>query len=364
MTESILLTPLSAPSLSLPNRIVMAPLTRGRADEGGYANEMMATYYAQRATAGLIVSEATAISAQGFGWNGAPMISSDAHAQSWQQVTQAVHAAGGRIFMQLWHMGRKSHPDFHKGELPVAPSALMAKDDFAMTPSGKKPLVTPRALDASELPGILDDYRAAARRAIAAGFDGVEIHAANGYLLDEFLRDGSNIRTDMYGGSIENRARFVLDVVDAVIETVGAAKTGIRLSPVNPVGDMHDSDPVALSAHLAQELDARALAYVHLIEARPPHRMADPNGTSVKAAVRQAFKGTLILNGNYDKDSAAAAVAAGEADAVAFGVPFISNPDLPARFAAGAPLNDIDKDTLYTAGAAGYTDYPFMKTAP
>lgn len=342
---------------TLRNRIFMAPMTRGRATPEGVPTELMAEYYGQRASAGLIISEATAISSQGSGWVNAPHVWNDAHAEGWRAVTEAVHDENGRIFLQLWHMGRVSHPHFLGGELPVGPSAIAAVGK-THTPQGHEDYVTPRALAADELPGIVADYAAAARRAIAAGFDGVEIHGANGYLLDQFIRDGSNQREDDYGGSIENRWRFPLEVAAAVAEAVGRERTGIRLSPTSMYNGMSDDDPVASYAHGARKLGELGLVYVHVLEPLPGHMLANEDAPTVHPHIREAFGGAMILNGGYDRATGDAALAAGQVDAIAFGTKFLANPDLPRRLQENAPLNGPDFGTLYTPGAKGYTDYP------
>jgi N-ethylmaleimide reductase len=322
----------------------------------------MAAYYAQRASAGLIVSEATAISPQGVGWHNAPGIFTARQVEAWKPVTDAVHGAGGRIFLQLWHTGRLSHPDFLAGGRPVAPSAVAAAGQ-ARTPAGTKPFVTPRALQADELPGIAEDYARAARRAIHAGFDGVEVHAANGYLLDQFIRDGSNRRRDDFGGSIEGRWRFPLQATQAVIDEIGASRTGVRVSPAASFSGMHDSDPVATFAYGARELSRRGIAYLHVVEG-PGHAYRS-DGPSVHPHIRAAFDHVLILNGGFDAATGQEALASGAADAIAYGVPFIANPDLPTRFRTGAKLNVPEPDAFYTSGSRGYTDYPFLdRTEP
>lgn len=353
-----LFTTFNLGALKLPNRAVMAPLTRGRAEPDGTPNELMAAYYVQRATAGLIVTEATAISPQGFGWAGAPGMYADAHVSGWQKVTKAVHNAGGRIFLQLWHMGRVSHPDFQKGELPVGPSAIAAKGD-AHTHTGHKPYVTPRALSASELPGIARDYAIATQRARAAGFDGVEIHAANGYLLDQFLRDGSNQRSDAYGGSIANRVRFLVEVAEAVAGAWSPDRVGVRLSPTNQFNDMHDSTPHQTFEHAARELNRLDLAYLHVLEGLPGHWSHAP-GERVSPLIRAAFKGAFMANAGYDAETAAQSLDSGAADLIAFGVPFLANPDLLERIRRGAALNPPDMATFYTPGPKGYIDYPTL----
>ncbi len=353
-----LFDPISFGSIECTNRIVMAPLTRGRAEDGAIPGDLMVEYYTQRASAGLIVAEATAISTQGYGWINAPAIYNDEHMKGWKKVTDAVHKAGGKIVLQLWHMGRISHSDFHDGALPVAPSAIPAEGGLRVPSGEKKPLETPRPLEESEIPAIVQDYVTAAKRAMDAGFDGVEIHAANGYLLDEFLRDGTNKRTDSYGGSIENRARFTLEVVKAVTQAIGADKTGIRLSPTNPKNDIEDSAPEALFPYVAAELDKFGLAYLHIMEPLPGHMLADPQGREILPAIRAAFKGPLISNGGYNADTGNKALAAQKADAIAYGMSFIANPDLVKRFETGAALNEPDFETFYADGPKGYTDYP------
>jgi N-ethylmaleimide reductase len=316
----------------------------------------MGDYYAQRATAGLIITEATGISRQGLGWFQAPGIWTEAQVAAWQPIVAGVHAQGGKIFTQLWHMGRASHPDFLDGALPVAPSAIAIQGE-THTPQGKKPYVTPRALETHELAAIVQDYAHAAQQAKRAGFDGVEIHGANGYLLDEFLRDGTNKRTDIYGGSIENRMRLLLEVLEAVVPIWGPGRVGLRISPVGGFNDMSDSDPVALYTALAQKLNAFPLAYLHVLEGLPGTMLAADH-PPVHPAIRAQYKGNLILNGGYDKTSATRALAQNQADAIAFGVPFLANPDLVARMAHDAPLNTPDFEHFYSGGAKGYTDYP------
>lgn len=352
-------SPATFGTLSLSNRIVMAPLTRGRAGPSRVPNDLMVEYYLQRAGAGLIVSEATAISPQGFGWAGAPGIYTDAMEDGWKRVTGAVHQAGGKIVLQLWHMGRLSHPAFLNGETPVAPSALKP-EGHTREAEGKKEYVTPRALEADELPKIVEDYVSAARRAMRAGFDGVEIHAANGYLLDQFIRDGSNKRDDAYGGSIENRLRFPLEVVTAVTGEVGKNVTGIRISPTNPNGGIRDSDPEKTFTAVGHALSPFGLAYVHVMEPPPKSGKAFPKVPYVTPSIREAYKGNLIVNGGYDLKNAKDDIDSGLAQAVAFGIPFLATPDLVARFRSGAALNKPDFQTFYTPGPEGYTDYPAL----
>lgn len=343
--------------LTLPNRFVMAPMTRGRSGSEGIPTSMVAEYYRQRASAGLIISEATSISEQGKGWVGAPGIYTEAQIEGWKLVTAAVHAAGGRIFLQLWHMGRVSHPDFHQsGALPVGPSVIAAAG-HTHTPSGKKDYVTPRALDASELPGIIETYAQGARNAIAAGFDGVEIHAANGYLLDQFLRSGSNQRSDSYGGSIENRARLLLEVTAAISAAVGKEKTGVRVSPTTNYNDMADAHPVALYTYVAEQLSALGIAYLHFMDPVSKHHMLSSGADPIYPVIRPHFKGTFILNGGFDLATGTEALAANHADLIAFGLPFLANPDFVERSRNGDLLNTPDFATLYTPGEEGYTNY-------
>jgi N-ethylmaleimide reductase len=356
-----LFEPLQVGAIQVPNRMVMAPLTRGRANSDHTPNELMAEYYVQRATAGLIITEATAISPQGFGWFGAPGIWTQPHVNGWGRVVEAVHRAGGRIFLQLWHMGRVSHPDFQNGALPVGPSAIAAQGQ-AHTPDGKKPYVTPRPLETREIAGIVKDYARATRLAKDAGFDGVEIHGANGYLLDQFLRDGSNQRTDAYGGSVPNRARLLLEVTEAVAEAWSPDRVGVRLSPTNAYNDMQDSNPVETFSYAARSLNSLGLAYLHVVEGLPGHWSAVP-GPQVLPHLRKAFSGVLVANGGYDAPKGAAAIAHGDADLVAYGTPFLANPDLVERFQQGAPLNPPQMETFYAGGSKGYTDYPFLQTA-
>lgn len=347
--------PLRLGSLEIPNRILMAPLTRCRSEPGDVPGPLMATHYAQRASAGLLIAEATMVAAGNCAFAGGPGIHSAAQVAGWRLVTDAVHAAGGRIFLQIWHGGRACHPALNGGAIPVAPSAI-AIDGETYTPEGMKRHVTPRELRDDELPGIAEAFRAAARNAKAAGFDGVEVHGANGYLLDEFLRDGSNRRSGAYGGSIANRARLLLEVTDAAAAEFGAGRVGVRLSPLNGYNDMRDSDPVALASFVATELDRRGIAYLHLMRAD----FLGAQSGDVVTPVRRAFRGNLVLNMGFTPAEAAEAVAAGTADAIAFGTSFLANPDLPARIRAGAALNAPDPSTFYSPGPKGYTDYPAM----
>jgi len=359
-----------AGDLKLANRIVMAPLTRNRSPKA-VPGDLSVTYYGQRASAGLIVTEATAISQQGQGYADVPGLYGPDQLAGWKRVTDAVHAAGGKIVVQLWHVGRISHNSLQPGGgKPVAPSAITAKSKtYLIRPDGSGEFADtsePRALDASEIPGIVDDYRRAAKAAIeAAGFDGVEIHGANGYLVDQFLRSGSNRRTDAYGGSIENRTRFLFEVVDAVAGAIGAGRTAIRLSPVTPANDASDQEPQPLFDHVAAGLGGRGLAYVHIVEgatggARDYQQGDTPfDYAAFKAAYRNAGgRGAWLVNNGYDKELAEEVVADGRADLVAFGKLFIANPDLVTRFKESAGLNAPDKATFYGGGAKGYTDYP------
>ncbi len=353
-----LFSPLNIGSLTLPNRVVMAPMTRNRAPDT-VATDLMAVYYRQRASAGLIITEGSQVSPQGVGYPATPGIHSEAQIAGWQKVTAAVRGAGGRIYIQLWHVGRVSHPDFHHGELPVAPSAI-APAGQAFTYEGLKPFVTPRALERDELPGIVAQYRQAALNAMQAGFDGVEIHAANGYLLDQFLRDGSNRRDDDYGGPVENRSRLLLEVTTAVCEAIGSDKVGVRISPVNEFNDMRDSDPQTTFNDVTAALSPLNLAYLHVVEVN----MAGETSTECDMQqIRDRFAGPYMANGGYDKARANEAIAGDRADAVSFGVPYIANPDLMARFQLDAPLNGADPDTFYGGDEKGYTDYPFLDEA-
>lgn len=361
MPAHTLLSPYSTGPFTLPNRLVLAPMTRARAVDGNRASPLAIAYYAQRASAGLLVSEGTQVSPQGVGYVRTPGIHSPAQIEAWAAITEAVHAAGGRIFAQLWHVGRISHPDFHAGALPVAPSALSATGDV-FTAEGRKPFVTPRALDTGEIAGVVEQFRQAAANARAAGFDGVELHGANGYLLDQFLRDASNIRTDEYGGSIANRARFPLEVVDAVVGVWGAGRVGYRVSPAFGMFGMSDSDPLATFRHLSIELSRRRLFYLHVVEpVAGPYAAAGPRLTP---ELRRVFDGTLIVNGGYDLAAGESAVSAGDADLVAYGTAFLANPDLPERFRRDAPLNTPDATTFYAGEARGYVDYPALTGAP
>ena len=354
---SALFQPLQVGALTLPNRILMAPLTRCRAEDDHVPGDLMATHYAQRASAGLLIAEATmAMEGNSAFWH-EPGIHSAAQVGGWKHVTDAVHKAGGRIFLQVWHGGRACHPLLNDGAQPVAPSALPIRNDEVHTPEGKKPYVTPRALADDELPCIVAGFRHAAENALAAGFDGIEVHGANGYLLDEFLRDGSNTRSGPYGGPIENRARLMLEVLDACVGVWGAGRVGLRLSPLNSYNDMLDSDPVGLITWMAQHLNNYPLAYLHVMRG---DFFGQQKG-DVLTPARAHYKGVLIGNMGYTPQEAASAIESGQLDAVAFGTAFLANPDLPARIKAGASLNKPHPATFYSPGPEGYTDYPFMQ---
>ena len=356
---SSLFNPYTLGDLTLANRLVMAPLTRGRTASDRVPNDLMVEYYRQRSTAGLIISEATIISPQAAGWINTPGIYNADQIQGWRRVTDAVHWGGSKIFLQLWHMGRASHPDYQSGgALPVAPSAIAIRGDIHV-PGGKKPYPVPRALELGEIPGIVEDYAKATQAAREAGFDGVEIHAANGYLIDQFLRDGSNQRTDRYGGSLENRSRFLLEVTDAVVKAWEPGRVGVRFSPTGAFNDMSDSNPSATFGYATQHLNSRHLAYLHVTEPLPGHPLSS-SLPPVAPLLRKTFHRPFILNGGYDAITGAKAIDEGKADLIAYGVPFLANPDLVERFRCHAPLNAPNEGTFYWGGAEGYTDYPTM----
>lgn len=346
--------------MRLPNRVVMAPLTRNRAGEGLAPTALAAEYYEQRASAGLIIAEATQIRPDGQGYINTPGIYSPEQVSAWKAITDAVHAAGGHMVLQLWHVGRISHVSLQPGGLaPVAPSAVRANAQ-TFVDGGMVDVSEPRALELDEIPQLVEDYRKAAANAVAAGFDAVEVHAANGYLIDQFLRDGVNRRTDAYGGSIENRARLLKEVMAACCKEIGADRVGVRLSPVSPFNDLVDSDPQPLFEHVVDMLNGFSPLYIHVIEgATGGARDIDPDFDF--AALRKRFKGAYIANNGYDKARAEAALQAGDADLIAFGRPYVSNPDLVRRFMLDAPLNEMSPDTLYGGGAQGYTDYPALE---
>jgi N-ethylmaleimide reductase len=360
MARPNLFAPFDLGGLALPNRLVMAPMTRNRAGPGNVPTALNGEYYAQRASAGLIVTEATQVSPQGVGYPGTPGIHNDAQVEGWRRVTDAVHRAGGRIFLQLWHVGRISHPSLQPdGGLPVAPSAIAAEGE-AFTPGGMQPFVVPRALEVAEIPGVVAQFEEGARRALAAGFDGVEIHGANGYLIDQFLRDGTNRRTDRYGGSVENRARFLLEVTEAVAGVWGADRVGVRLSPWSDFNNMRDSDPPATFNHAARALARFGLAYLHVVE---PGGSVPAGAAPLAPDLKAAFGGPLMVNGGYTRPLAEAALARGEADLVSFAALFLANPDLPARLERNSSLNVPDPATFYGGDHRGYTDYPALDGA-
>lgn len=361
MTDKTLFQPYTLGALTLTNRIVMAPLTRSRAGAGLVPSGLAVTYYAQRASAGLIIAEATQVSAQAQGYQDTPGIYTAEQIAGWRKVTDAVHAKGGRIFIQLWHVGRVSHVDFQPdGAAPVAPSAIRAEtkiflnNNFADTSE-------PRALELNELPAIVNDFRQAAANAMAAGFDGVEIHGANGYLLEQFIKDGANQRTDAYGGSIENRARLLLEVTAAVVQEIGAERTGVRISPVSPASGISSNDPQPQYNYIAEQLNALGIVYLHVVEgATGGPRDVAPFDYD---ALRQRFKQTYLANNGYDLELATTRLTDGKADLFAFGRPFIANPDLVERLKAGAPLANPNPATLFGGGAEGYIDYPTLADA-
>ena len=349
--DSLLFTPTTLGALHLPNRVVLAPMTRVRADAEGNVRPMTAEYYAQRASGGLLITEATQVLPNGKGGVGTPGLHTDAHVDAWRVVTDAVHARGGRIVVQLWHTGRAAHPSFlPPGEEVVSASAIPIAGEV-FTPAGRVPYATPRALALDEIPRYVRAFGDSARRAMDAGFDGVELHAANGYLLDQFLRDSANRRTDAYGGAIAHRARFLLEATRAVADAIGAERTGVRLSPTNPFQSMADADPAATFGHAARELGRLGLAYLHLNE-------SDAAGRALTPALAEAFGGGVIVASGYDRARAEAALASGAASAVAFGVPYLANPDLPERLRLGLPLNAPDRATFYGGDERGYLDYP------
>ncbi|MCP9799788.1 alkene reductase [Synechococcus sp. RedBA-s] len=349
-----LFTPMQLGSLELPNRVLMAPLTRSRAEQDHVPGTLMAKYYAQRASAGVIIAEATMAMEGHSSFINEPAIHSAAQVEGWRLSTEAVHNAGGRIILQIWHGGRACHPLLNGGRQPVAPSPIAITGDEIHTPEGKKPYVVPRELTDEELPAIVEGFRLAARNAIAAGFDGVEVHGANGYLLDEFLRDGSNHRTGPYGGSLENRSRLLLEVIEAVRAETDLV--GLRISPLNGYNSMADSDPLGLSSWLADRLSSAGLDFLHVMRG---DFLGQQQG-DLLTPIRERFSGTLIANMGYSASEANAAIGAGDIDAVAFGTAFLANPDLPERLRRGAALNSPDPATFYSPGSAGYTDYPAL----
>ncbi|MDR3417146.1 MAG: alkene reductase [Nevskia sp.] len=354
--NNLLLTPLKAGDLQLPNRVVMSPLTRSRAEPGHVPGALIAEYYAQRAGAGLIIAEATMAAGDASAFIAEPGIYSPAQVVGWKKVTDAVHAAGGRIALQIWHPGRATHPLLNDGAQPVSSSDKPIRGDKIRTLQGSHDYPAPRRLATAELAGIVTLFRAAAENARDAGFDAVQVHGAHGYLLDQFLRDGVNDRTDRYGGSLENRARLLFEVVDAAIEVFGAGRVGLRISPLVAYNDMHDSDPRGLVQYVAAQFDRRGAAFLDL-----RHERHDaPEEQELARIARRAYGGALMRNGGFDQASGEAALAAGAADAIIYGKPFIANPDLVERFRRGAPLAPVDFATLYTPGPQGYTDYPAL----
>ena len=359
-----LLTPIALGDIAAPNRIIMAPLTRGRSNREGIPTPIMVDYYAQRAGAGLIITEATAISAQGRGWPDGPGLWTAEQVAGWQQVTQAVHAAGGRIVAQLWHMGRLVHPSLFGDQAPVSASATTAPGD-AHTYDGKAPYATARALETAEIPGLIADYVQAAHNAIAAGFDGVQLHAANGYLIDQFLRDGTNHRTDQYGGSIENRTRLLAEVTAALVAAIGGGRVSVRLSPNDGIQGVDDSDTYALFDHAVTVLNSLGIAFLEIRDPEPSGTFGSGLGARRAGHLKTLFTGVLIDNADYTPEAAAQAVAQGKADAIAFGRAFISNPDLVERIRLGAELapNKDGGAYWYSKGTVGYTDYPTLHQA-
>lgn len=349
---TLLFSPLRLGALTLPNRVVMAPLTRARAGRSHIPNALMAQHYAQRASSGLLIAEATMVASDGCAFTGEPGIYDDACVAGWRLVTDAVHAAGGRIQLQIWHPGRAAHSSLNGGLQPVS-SAERAIEGFINTPTGKHAYEAPRRLRDDELPSYVRLFGQAARRAMAAGFDGVQVHGAHGYLLDQFLRDGVNDRSGAYGGAIENRARLLLEVVDAAIAEAGADRVGVRISPLVGFNDVRDSDPQALVAHVAQQLSARRVAYLEMRHAQHD----EPAELAIAGVARRHFEGALLRNGGFNAAAAQAALESGSADAIVFGRAFIANPDLVARMQQGLPLADFDAARLYGGGAKGYTDY-------
>lgn len=370
-TPTTLFTPIAIGNLPLKHRVVMAPLTRSRSVQpGNVPGDLMVEHYSQRASdGGLIIAEASSIAAKSVGWYGAPGFYTDEQVEGWKRVTAAVHAKGGRMFAQLWHTGRSANIETTGGETPVTasvdPTYWQDSNNLVSTPSGWQQPSPHRALDVSEISSVIEDYRRAAERAKAAGFDGVELHAANGYLIDQFLQDGSNKRSDAYGGSVENRARLLLEVVDALVSVWGEDRVAVRIGPSGRWNAMSDSDPQALFAHVAQALNRFGLAYLHIIEPRVKGNVVVAKGQSPVAAeaLRRIFTGTIIAAGGFEPDTAKEIVSKGDADLVAFGRHFVANPDLPFRIRGGLPLAEHDRDTFYTFDAHGYTDYPAFEAA-
>jgi N-ethylmaleimide reductase len=351
----MLFEPLRAGAFTLNNRMLMAPLTRARADAGHMPNALMAEYYGQRASAGLVITECTMIAENTSAFVNEPGIYNAAQIEAWKATTQAVHAKGGKVFMQIWHAGRAAHPAMNGGA-PIVSSSAIGLTGEAQTPEGKLPNAVPHALTETEISAIVQAFAQAAKNAVAAGFDGVEVHGANGYLIDQFLRDGANQRSDAYGGTLEKRSRFLFEVLTAVSEAIGSERVGLRLSPLNSYNDMKDSDPLAWTAFLSEHLNRFNLAYLHVMRAD----FFGVQVADVMPVARAHYKGVLVGNMGYSSEEADSAIQAGLLDAVAFGTAFLANPDLPARVKAGAPLNAPDASTFYTPGAKGYTDYPTL----
>lgn len=352
---ALLHTPFQIGSVTLPNRVVLAPLTRMRAFEGRAVGDLQVTYYQQRASAGLMLTEAASVSPMGVGYPNTPGIWSAEQVVGWKRVNDAVHAKGGHTCLQLWHVGRVSDPELLDGQLPVAPSAIAPEGQVAVL-RPKRDYVVPRALETAEIAGIVQEFVQAARNAKEAGFDFIEVHAANGYLLDQFLHDGSNQRTDPYGGSVENRARFLMETIDALLQVWPAERIGVHLSPMGNAHSMHDSHPVALFTYVAEQMQARQLGFLFCREA------LQDGVLPIGQHMRQAYQGTFIANEGFTAEQAEAVITSGAADAVAFGRIYMANPDLPERFACGAPLNALNADTIYSPDATGYTDYPAMRS--
>ncbi|SFU63092.1 alkene reductase [Pontibacter akesuensis] len=363
MENQALLQPIKLHDLELNNRVIMAPMTRSRADnEGSVPNDLMVTYYRQRAGAGLIVSEGSPISRQAVGYINTPGIYTQEQVEGWKKVTEAVHDEGGKIFLQLWHVGRMSHPDFHNGELPVGPSAINPNDK-SFTPQGFKDTVTPRELAVPEIKQIVQDFKTAAKNAIEAGFDGVEVHASNGYLLHQFFVTTANTRTDEYGGSKENRSKILFEVLDAIKEVVPAEKVGVRLNPSlhGGFGITVDENTIPTYDYIIEQLNKYSLAYLHLTEASPAVKDVPHIELNIAKRYRPIYKGNLIINGGFTQESGNEVIEAGDADMVAYGVPFIANPDLPERFTQDAELQKPDTSKFYAPGAEGYIDYPTLE---
>ncbi len=360
---SALLEPMHLGDYQLANKVIMAPLTRCRAHENGAPSPLMAEYYAQRASAGLLIAEATAVSKQGYGWVNSPGLFTDEQQAGWQAVAEAVHKKNGKIFLQLWHMGSTVHPDFLDGELPVSSSAVKQQGSLT-TPKGRdREFVVPQAMTKQQIADVVQQFADAASRAIAAGLDGVELHAANGFLIDQFTRDALNQRDDEYGGSIDNRLRFMTEVVDAVTKAIGSGKVGIRLSPTNGVWGISDSNPLATFTRAIEKLNAFNLAYVHILEPKPNSGHPMETIDYITPILREKYQGTFLINGGFDQESGEEALDQKVGDAIVYGVPFIANPDLVSRFTRQVPLAEPDPTTFYSPGEKGYTDYATLELA-